>query len=395
MHMVTASHACGCRLLGLLEANALEGGLLKSMTLLAATPAEGKGVTSLITTIPPCYCSQAVDYGNIFDVYTAWQRNTSVAANKPHTDGAATSMVAGFMSVSKACLSDECKVMMQSVFDFFVGITVGNAEDTICTSENALMCLADAQATTCPEPPAQGRWIGDIADEMGDEIMDTRALPTGSMEAGSGETTEESMWRDLYWTACNMRNTCPDVGVSAYVITTSFTIADAAEVDTPAKIATLIQKFVKYINDKAGANVLMTWMVTATVTNNRRRGRSLAAATVALSIETTNELAKQQVTKVTDDTSTTTTTELSTSLGVQVSRLFTTSEVATVTYPPPPPAPGYKDNAAGGGGDDDGPNIALIAGIVAGVGGCALLVVIAVLVAMLIKKKKNMNTSPK
>ena len=175
MHMVTASHACGCRLLGLLEANALEGGLLKSMTLLAATPAEGKGVTSLITTIPPCYCSQAVDYGNIFDVYTAWQRNTSVAANKPHTDGAATSMVAGFMSVSKACLSDECKVMMQSVFDFFVGITVGGAEDTICTSENALMCLADAQATTCPEPPAQGRWIGDIAEEMGDEIMDTRA----------------------------------------------------------------------------------------------------------------------------------------------------------------------------------------------------------------------------
>ena len=192
-----------------------------------------------------------------------------------------------------------------------------------------------------------------------------------------------------------MRNTCPDVGVSAYVITTSFTIADAAEVDTPAKIATLVQRFVKYINDKAGANVLMTWMVTATVTNNRRRGRSLAAATVALSIETTNELAKQQVTKVTDSDTTTTEAELSTSLGVQVSGLFTTSEVATVTYPPPPPAPGYKDNAAGGGGDDDGPNIALIAGIVAGVGGCALLVVIAVLVAMLIKKKKNMNTSPK
>ena len=59
--MVKASNACGCRLLGLLEANALEGGLLKSMTLLAATPAEGKGVTSLITTIPPCYCSQAAD----------------------------------------------------------------------------------------------------------------------------------------------------------------------------------------------------------------------------------------------------------------------------------------------------------------------------------------------
>ena len=338
---------------------------------------------------------QAVDYGNIFDVYTAWQRDTDVTANKPHTDGVTTSVVAGFMSVSKACLSDECKVMMKSVFDFFAGITVGNTDDATCTSSNALACLTDAQATSCPNPPTQGPWIGDIADEMGDDIKATHAVPTGSTsEAGSGDTSE-SMWRDLYWSACNMRKTCPEVGTSAYMIKTSFTIADAAEVDTPAKIATLIQKFVKYINDKAGANVLMTWMVTATVTNNRRRGRSLAAATVALSIETTNELAKQQVTKVTDSDTTTTEAELSTSLGVQVSGLFTTSEVATITYPPPPPAPGYKDNAAGGGGDDDGPNIALIAGIVAGVGGCALLVVIAVLVAMLIKKKKNMNTSPK
>ena len=338
---------------------------------------------------------QAVDYGNIFDVYTAWQRDTDVTANKPHTDGVTTSVVAGFMSVSKACLSDECKVMMKSVFDFFAGITVGNTDDATCTSTNALACLTDAQATSCPNPPTQGPWIGDIADEMGDDIKATHAVPTGSTsEAGSGDTSE-SMWRDLYWSACNMRKTCPEVGTSAYMIKTSFTIADAAEVDTPAKITALVQKFVKWINDKAGAKVLTASMVTAVVTNSRRRGRSLAAATVALSIETTNELAKQQVTKVTDDTSTTTTTELSTSLGVQVSGLFTTSEVATITYPPPPPAPGYKDNAAGGGGDDDGPNIALIVGIVAGVGGCALLVVIAVLLAMLIKKKKNMNTSPK
>ena len=65
------------------------------MTVLAETPADGKNVTSLITTIPPCYCSQAVDYGNIFDVYTTWQRNTAVADNKPHTEGSATSIVAG------------------------------------------------------------------------------------------------------------------------------------------------------------------------------------------------------------------------------------------------------------------------------------------------------------
>ena len=381
--------------MGLLEANALEGGLLKSMTLLAETPADGKGVTSLITTIPPCYCSQAVDYGNIFDVYTAWQRDTNVTSNKPHTDGATTSMVAGFMSVSKACLSDECKVMMKRVFDFFAGITVGNTDDATCTSTNALACLTDAQATSCPNPPTQSRWIGDIADDMGDGIKATRAVPTGSpsttSEAGSGDSTE-SMWRDLYWSACNMRNTCPDVGTSAYVIKTSFTIADAAEVDTPAKIAALVKKFVLWINDEAGAKVLTASMVTAVVTNKRRRGRSLAAAAVALSVETTNELAKQQVTEVTDSDSSTT-SELSTSLGVTVSEVFTTSEVRTVTYPPPPPAPGYKDNIGKQGdsdGNDTGTNIALIAGIVAGVGGCTFLLVVA---AMLLKKKRK-NISP-
>ena len=341
---------------------------------------------------------QAVDYGNIFDVYTAWQRDTDVTANKPHTDGVTTSVVAGFMSVSKACLSDECKVMMKSVFDFFAGITVGNTDDATCTSSNALACLTDAQATSCPNPPTQGPWIGDIADEMGDDIKATHAVPTGSTsEAGSGDTSE-SMWRDLYWSACNMRKTCPEVGTSAYMIKTSFTIADAAEVDTPAKITALVQKFVKWINDKAGAKVLTASMVTAVVTNSRRRGRSLAAATVALSIETTNELAKQQVTEVTDDSDSSTTAELSTSLGVTVSEVFTTSEVGTLTYPPPPPAPGYKDNVGKqpqGDSDSDDTNIALIVGIVAGVCVCASLLVISVVVAVLMKKKaKNLNTSP-
>jgi len=384
------------RLVGLLEANALEGGLLQSMTLLKDTPADGKGVTSLITTIPPCYCSQAVDYGNIFDVYTAWQRDTDVTANKPHTDGVATSVVAGFMSVSKACLSDECKVMMKSVFDFFTGITVGNTDDATCTSTNALACLTDAQATSCPNPPTQVPWIGDIADEMGDDIKATHAVPTGSTsEAGSGDASE-STWRDLYWSACNMRKTCPAVGTSAYMIKTSFAIADAAEVDTPAKVTALVERFVKWINDKAGAKVLTASMVTAVVTNSRRRGRSLAAATVALSIETTNELAKQQVTEVTGSDSSTT-AELSTSLGVTVSEVFTTAEVGAITYPPPPPAPGYKDNV-GKQGDSDGDdtNIALIVGIVAGVVGCTFLLAISVLVAILMKKRaKNMNTSPK
>ena len=176
------------------------------------------------------------------------------------------------------------------------------------------------------------------------------------------------------------------------MIKTSFTIADAAEVDTPAKIAALVKKFVIWINDEAGAKVLTASMVTAVVTNKRRRGRSLAAAAVALSVETTNELAKQQVTEVTDSDSSTT-SELSTSLGVTVSEVFTTSEVRTVTYPPPPPAPGYKDNIGKQGdsdGNDTGTNIALIAGIVTGVGGCTFLLVVA---AMLLKKKRK-NISP-
>ena len=180
------------------------------------------------------------------------------------------------------------------------------------------------------------------------------------------------------------------------MIKTSFAIADAAEVDTPAKVTALVERFVKWINDKAGAKVLTASMVTAVVTNSRRRGRSLAAATVALSIETTNELAKQQVTEVTGSDSSTT-AELSTSLGVTVSEVFTTAEVGAITYPPPPPAPGYKDNV-GKQGDSDGDdtNIALIVGIVAGVVGCTFLLAISVLVAILMKKRaKNMNTSPK
>ena len=355
------------------------------MTLLADTPADDKGVTSLITTIPPCYCSYAFDFGNIFDVYIAWQRNTSVAATKPHTDDT-TSVVAGFMSASKGCLSDECKAVMKSVFDFFAGITVANTDDATCTPKNALACMKDTQATSCPNPPTQRAWIGDIANEMGDDISATRALPMEiTSEAGSGEEAE-SMWHDLYWSACNIKYTCPAVGISAYKIKTSFAVANAAEVDSPAKIAALIKKFVKWINDKAGAVVLTESMVTAVVTNSRRRGRSLAAATVTLNIETTSELAKLQVIEVTDSESSTT-AELSTSLGVTVSGVFTTSEVDTVTYPPPPPAPGYKDNVGKqSDGDGEDPNIALIVGSV--VGGCAFLLAVAA-IALVMKKKKN------
>lgn len=359
------------------------------MTLLADTPADNKGVTSLITTIPPCYCSYAFDYGNIFDVYIAWQRNTSVAATKPHTDDT-TSVVAGFMSASKGCLSDECKAMMKSVFDLFAGITVANTDDATCTPRNALACMKDTQQTTsCPNPPTQRAWIGDIANELGDNISTTRALPTESTsEAGSGEEAE-STWHGLYWSACNIKYTCPAVGISAYKIKTSFAVANFAEVDSPAKIAALIKKFVKWINDKAGAAVLTESMVTAdAVTTSRRRGRSLAAATVTLNIETTNELAKLQVIEVTDSESSTT-TELSTSLGVTVSGGFTTSEVDTITYPPPPPAPGYKDNV-GKQSDIDGKdtNIALIVGIVVG---AFLLVAAAIGIAIFMKKKRNVH----
>ena len=359
------------------------------MTVLAETPADGKNVTSLITTIPPCYCSQAVDYGNIFDVYTTWQRNTAVADNKPHTEGSATSIVAGFMSVSNACLSDACKGMMRSFFDFFAGITVPTS--SVCTAENALKCLADAGASECPDPPTQGRWIGAIADDMGDDIQATHAIPTGSTsEAGSGDS--ENGWRDLFWSACNMRYTCPDVGTSAYVIKTLLTVADANDVDTPAKIATLIGKFVQWINEKAGAKILTTAMVTATVAN-RRRGRSLAAATVTFSIDTTNELAKQQIIQATDSDSTTT-AELETSLGVAVSEAFTTSEVSTVTYPPPPPAPGYKDNIGkqgdvdgDGDGDGDGLALPLIIGIV--VGSSAFVACLVALVCLVMHKRQR------
>lgn len=182
-----------------MEATALTDGLLKTMTVLASSP--DPTVESLAVTVPPCYCSQAMDYGNIFDVYTTWQQDTSVAANEPHTEGSMTSIVAGFLSVSKACLSDECKGMMQAVFDIFAGVTVGSTDNS-CTAENALKCLADTQADTCPTAPVQIAWMGDLLADDAAKISD------------------DGMWNDIYWSACNMRHTCPAVGTSAYVITT-------------------------------------------------------------------------------------------------------------------------------------------------------------------------------
>ena len=104
-----ASSARGCRLVGLLEANALEGGLLQSMTLLKETPADGKGVTSLITTIPPCYCSQAVDYGAPFNPLHAATHSWRRSPPPPHptlhaVHGRSVAQVDRLQEVARQCL---------------------------------------------------------------------------------------------------------------------------------------------------------------------------------------------------------------------------------------------------------------------------------------------------
>ena len=49
---------------------------------------------------------------------------------------------------------------------------------------------------------AAAAWMGDLLAEDTAKISD------------------DGMWDDIYWSACNMRHTCPAVGTSAYVITT-------------------------------------------------------------------------------------------------------------------------------------------------------------------------------
>jgi len=96
-----------------------------------------------------------------------------------------------------------------------------------------------------------------------------------------------------------------------------------------------------------------------------------------------------QVTLVTNSESTTV-AELSSRLGVTVSEVFTTAEVATVTYPPPPPAPGFQDDLSGDKvSDEDGLNVALIAGIVGGLGGLCCMCAAGALLFFQLKKNKR------
>jgi hypothetical protein len=371
------------RLIGQLEANALNGGVLKSMTLLAEAP--NPSLETMLVTVPPCYCSPAIDYNNLFDVYTLWAKDTD--NNVPHEEETPTSIVASFMSHSKACLSDECKLMLTATFDFLAGITIGT--DTLCTASNALKCLPkDANGCT---PPRQKGWMGTMANEMGDDFKTTRALPTVLDDCDSDGLFCPHPWRETYWSACNMRHTCPAVGTSANVITTEITIADAAQVDTQAKRDKLKQNFVKFVNKKANAKLIKDEDVTVTVKNSRRaRGRSLAAATVIFRIETTNKLARLQIEKM---TASITTADLTAILEVDVSGKLANTEVSAVVYSPPPPAPGYKDNLAVASSDDsaDGVNVALIAGVVGGVGGgcCCLGIVLLVFFMVRARKKKT------
>jgi len=365
------SQVAMAELVGKLEANALSGGMLKEMGVLKEKPLPT--VESMITTVPPCYCSPAFNYSKIVDTYTDWVLNGPEAA--PHASNEPTTIVTGFMSTSGMCLSDQCKDMMDGIFYFFTNITVQGTEEKTCKPANVLNCVGGPDSLGCVAPPTQDAWLGTVADQVGDTWKTDKKMP-------------DDWWKHVYWSACSVKQYCPDKGVSAYLIETKLVVA-ADKVDTEPKRERLKTKFVAMVNKEAKARVLENYMVEIRLDSpSARRGRALSTTTVTFVIETTSELAKNQVNTIATDSTTFNAAKLSTELfgdTTSVTGTFTETEITTLVYPPPPPAPGYKDGLTQ---EDQLSEETIIIIVVCVLVGCCCCVLVAV-ASVLILKKKN------
>eukprot|EP00964_Phaeocystis_antarctica_P141861 scaffold106995_cov57-Phaeocystis_antarctica.AAC.1 len=201
------------KLTGQLEANALEGGVLKSTGILLATP--NPSMESMLVTAPPCWCSPAFDVSSLIDAITtgvneAPQRIPSIYGISSISDEI-PSILTEAMSVSGMCQTDHCKVMTNAVFDFFSGIMPSSS--AVCTPENAGKCMAGVTASGCPNPPMQQSWMGREAISMASSM----GLSASEMEMG--DNLPGSIWPHVFWPVCFAQQRCPTVAGATVEIT--------------------------------------------------------------------------------------------------------------------------------------------------------------------------------
>ena len=307
------------KLTGQLEANHVEGGVLKSTGILLATP--NPSMESMLVTAPPCWCSPAFDVSSLIDAITtrvnkAPQRIPSISGISSISDEV-PSILTEAMSVSGMCQTDHCKVMTNAVFDFFSGIMPSSS--AACTPENAGKCMAGATASDCPNPPMQQSWMGQEAISM------AQSMGLSALELNRDAGLPGSIWPHVFWPVCFARQYCAPVGQSEYAIASSMSVS-AADVDTPAEEAALVQAFVNLINRQAGADVAST----ATVTLDQGGG-----GTITFRVQTTSELVRTLVGEVASRNR----SVLSNDLGVTVLEKLSAPAVEAVVWPPPPAPP--------------------------------------------------------
>ena len=354
-------------LTGQLEANHVEGGVLKSTGILLATP--NPSMESMLVTAPPCWCSPAFDVSSLIDAITtgvneAPQRIPSIFGISSISDEI-PSILTEAMSVSGMCQTDHCKVMTNAVFDVFSGIMPSSS--AVCTSENAGKCRAGATASGCPNPPIQQSWMGQEAISMGSSM----GLSTWEMEMGYN--LPGSIWPHVFWPVCFAQQYCPTVAGATVEITltASGSVSDYSDSDT------LILQLRSSIATAAGVDEsLVTIRVTA--------ASVIITATIFVPAGTTAAAVKDLL-----SASLGTAAAASALLGITVESVPTM--VSTAPSPPPPsPPPSPEAPQESNAPSSDSINVGVIVGAIAG--GLAFVLLMIVIAVCAMKRSSNEAT---
>ena len=330
-------------LFGLVEANFVEGGLLKDSGVLAASPKTP--IVDWLPTMAPCYC--LLDYANAFDVIKPLAQG--LVDFEELVGSTDVPDVAGFfLNMVGTCNTDECKHMMNMTYVFFSDILVSggfSGGGQQCTATAVAECSASDPASGSDDwwdssectPPSQGQWYGSLFEEP---------IPS------------DGWWQSIYWGLCFFGTYCPAPGISAYTMSTSVTVANAEDVDTQAEQDAIRDAYVDMLNAELGGDQIAPEDVTV----------SVSGADVTFELTTNSEAVKVQTENTLEGGGNVTMLNVPVAPGES----FSAAAVTTIVYPPPPPAPGFKEDAgqsnlnSGGGNDDDDDNLIIIIAAVAG-----------------------------
>ena len=368
------------RLFGLVEENFAAGGLLKDSNLLAETPKTG--IVDWLPTFAPCYC--LLNYANAFDVMKPVAQG--LVAFDELVGGTDVPDVAGFMlSMVGTCNTDECKSMMNMTYVFFSDIFFSGgwsgADAQQCTATAVADCAASSsQSTPSPPPsPTAGNTTSGRRLSEDDWWSTSQCTPPSQgswygslLGADYNGIDMDGTWQSIYWGVCFFGSYCPAPGVSAYTMTTTVSVASAADVDTAEEQDAIRDAYVDMLNQESGTSQIDYDDVSV----------SVSGADVTFELTTNSEAVKVQTENTLADGG-----PSNPSLGVPLASgaSFAPAAVTTIVHPPPPPAPGYQEDVGesniegsntGSGGDSDDLTM-IIGAAVGGVGGCVVLALCA------------------